>query len=116
MSTNTAGIVSASVIIGAPMLFTILVYISLLVRVRSASRGSYKPPVTFNWDYELTKANMCSFVFFIVFWLPLGLTFIISVVSLTVKKDLSNFKSAINNYLTCHFLRKNLSVQKWSSI
>lgn len=80
MAIDTSGIISASVIVGAPMLFTILVYASLVVRVRSATRGSYKPPVAFSWDYELTKANIYSFFFFSIFWLPLGVAFCVSVV------------------------------------
>ncbi|OXU31659.1 hypothetical protein TSAR_014853 [Trichomalopsis sarcophagae] len=107
MTTNTTGIMSASIIVGAPMFFTILVYVRLIIRVRGSMRGSYKPSVAFNWDYELTKANMYSFFFFGVFWMPLGVAFCISVVrpvSPKIVVYLAWFalsKSCFNNLLYC---------------
>ncbi|XP_011495290.1 PREDICTED: adenosine receptor A3-like [Ceratosolen solmsi marchali] len=107
MTTNTSGIVSASIIVGAPMIFTVLVYARIVLRVRSAMRGSYKPPVAFNWDYELTKANMYSFFLFGIFWLPLGVAFCISVVKPVSPKIVVYLawfalsKSCFNNLLYC---------------
>ncbi|KAL7307266.1 hypothetical protein TKK_0000463 [Trichogramma kaykai] len=106
-TTNTTGIVSATAIVAAPMLFTVCIYLRLLVGVRGAQRGSYKPPVAFNWDYELTKANLWSFFFFGVFWLPFAVTFCISVVrpvSPRLVIYLAWFalsKSCFNNLLYC---------------
>ncbi|XP_058809062.1 melatonin receptor type 1A-like [Phymastichus coffea] len=107
MRINTSGIVTVSVIIVAPMLFAVLVYARLILSVRSAMRGSYKPSVAFNWDYELTKANMYSFFFFILFWLPLGITFCVSVVKPVSPKIVFYLawfalsKSCFNNLLYC---------------
>ncbi|XP_014215145.1 adenosine receptor A3-like [Copidosoma floridanum] len=107
MTINTSGIISACVIVGVPMFLTVLVYARLVLRVRGAMRGSYKPPVTFNWDYELTKANMYSFFFFSIFWLPLGVTFCISVVKPVSPKIVIYLawfalsKSCFNNLLYC---------------
>ncbi|XP_078034126.1 adenosine receptor A1 [Augochlora pura] len=63
-------VIGASLLLGVPTLTTVFLYIKLVIRVRHATRGSYKPPVAFSWDYELTKANMYSSAMFLIFWLP----------------------------------------------
>ncbi|XP_011697984.1 PREDICTED: melatonin receptor type 1B-A-like isoform X1 [Wasmannia auropunctata] len=99
--------VGASVLVGLPALMTIFFYVKLVIRVRRATRGSYKPPAAFSWDYELTKTNMCSCVMFVVFWLPFGLAVCVNSfipVSTRVLYNLAWFalsKSCFNNLLYC---------------
>ncbi|XP_015517065.2 melatonin receptor type 1B-A-like [Neodiprion virginianus] len=99
--------VGASIVVGVPALITILAYLCLVVRVRRATRASFKPPVAFAWDYDLTKTNMYSFAMFAVFWLPFGVTLCVSSVrpvSARVFYNLAWFalsKSCFNNLLYC---------------
>ncbi|KAG5306234.1 RYAR protein, partial [Acromyrmex insinuator] len=99
--------VGASILVGLPALTTIFLYVKLVIRVRRATRGSYKPPAAFSWDYELTKTNMCSCVMFVVFWLPFGLAVCVNSfvpVSTRVLYNLAWFalsKSCFNNLLYC---------------
>lgn len=99
--------VGASVLVGLPTLATILLYVKLVICVRRVMRGSYKPPVAFSWDYELSKTNMCSFLMFIVFWLPFGLAVCVNSfrpISARVLYNLAWFalsKSCFNNLLYC---------------
>ena len=99
--------VGASILVGFPTILTIFVYFLLVCRVRRVTRASYKPPVTFSWDYELTKTNIYSFVFFAVFWMPLGVTLCISSVRPVSGKIFINLawfalsKSCFNNLLYC---------------
>ncbi|XP_018407660.1 PREDICTED: neuropeptide Y receptor-like [Cyphomyrmex costatus] len=99
--------VGASILVGLPALTTIFLYVKLVIRVRRATRGSYKPPAAFSWDYELTKTNMCSCVMFVVFWLPFGLAVCVNTfipVSTRVLYNLAWFalsKSCFNNLLYC---------------
>lgn len=65
--------VGAIVLVGLPALATIFLYVKLVMRVRRATRGSYKLPAATSSDYELTKTNICSCLMFVVFWLPFGL-------------------------------------------
>ncbi|KAJ8664609.1 hypothetical protein QAD02_006271 [Eretmocerus hayati] len=104
---HSGGILSAAIIVGLPMLFTIFFYIKLLLRVRSNKRSSCKPPVTFCWDYELIRANMYSFIFFSILWMPLGIVFCMSAVKPVSPKVLvylawlAMSKSCFNNLLYC---------------
>lgn len=97
--------VAASVLVGLPALTTIFLYVKLVVRVRRATRGSYKPPAATSSDYELTKTNMCSCLLFVVFWLPFGLAVCVNSfrpVSVRVLYNLAWFaltKSCFNNLL-----------------
>lgn len=99
--------VGASILVGLPALTTIFLYVKLVICVRRATRGSYKPPAAFSWDYELTKTNMCSCVMFVVFWLPFGLAVCVNSfvpVSTRVLYNLAWFalsKSCFNNLLYC---------------
>ncbi|XP_018316953.1 neuropeptide Y receptor [Mycetomoellerius zeteki] len=100
-------VVGVSILVGLPALTTIFLYVKLVIRVRRATRGSYKPPAAFSWDYELTKTNMCSCVMFVVFWLPFGLAVCVNSfvpVSTRVLYNLAWFalsKSCFNNLLYC---------------
>lgn len=99
--------VSASVVIGIPALITIFTYLCLVIRVRRATRGSFKPAVAFTWDYDLTKTNMYSFAMFTIFWLPFGVTLCISYVRPVSARVfyylawLALSKSCFNNLLYC---------------
>lgn len=99
--------VGASILVGLPVLLTILVYLMLVTRVRRATRGSYKPPVAFSWDYELTKTNIYSFFLFAIFWMPLGVALCVSSVRPVKAKVFINLawfalsKSCFNNFLYC---------------
>ncbi|XP_033221848.1 adenosine receptor A1-like [Belonocnema kinseyi] len=99
--------VGASILVGLPVLLTIFVYILLVARVRRVTRGSYKPPVAFSWDYELTKTNIYSFLLFAIFWIPLGVALCMSSVR-PVKPSVfiilawfALSKSCVNNLLYC---------------
>ncbi|XP_043478166.1 adenosine receptor A1-like [Leptopilina heterotoma] len=99
--------VGASILVGLPVLLTILVYLMLVTRVRRATRGSYKPPVAFSWDYELTKTNIYSFFLFAIFWMPLGVALWVSSVRPVKARVFINLawfalsKSCVNNLLYC---------------
>ncbi|XP_076225910.1 adenosine receptor A1 isoform X2 [Nomia melanderi] len=100
-------IIGASLLVGVPTLTTTFLYIKLVIRVRRATRGSYKPPVAFSWDYELTKANMYSCAVFLMFWLPFGIAVCLNSfwpISARVLYNLAWFalsKSCFNNLLYC---------------
>ncbi|XP_032679614.1 melatonin receptor type 1A-A-like [Odontomachus brunneus] len=66
-------VIGASVLVGLPALVTIFLFVKLVICIRRATRGSYKLPAATSADYELTKTNMCSYLMFVVFWLPFGL-------------------------------------------
>ncbi|XP_076171196.1 adenosine receptor A1 isoform X2 [Ptiloglossa arizonensis] len=100
-------IIGATLLVGLPTLMTTFLYVKLVIRVRHATRGSYKPPVAFSWDYELTKANMYSCVMFVIFWLPFGSAVCFNSfrpISARVLYNLAWFalsKSCFNNLLYC---------------
>ncbi|XP_076763927.1 adenosine receptor A1 [Xylocopa sonorina] len=100
-------IIGATLLVGLPILIVTFLYVRLVIRVRRATRGSYKPPVAFSWDYELTKANMCSCVMFVVFWLPFGTAVCVNSfrsISPGILYNLAWFalsKSCFNNLLYC---------------
>ncbi|XP_076646157.1 adenosine receptor A1 [Halictus rubicundus] len=100
-------IIEASLLLGGPTLTIIFFYTRLVIRVRHATRGSYKPPVAFSWDYELTKANIYSCFMFLTFWLPFGVAVCVNSfwpVSARVIYNLAWFavsKSCFNNLLYC---------------
>ncbi|XP_076633798.1 adenosine receptor A1 isoform X1 [Colletes latitarsis] len=100
-------VIGAILLVGLPTLMTTFLYIKLVIRVRQATRGSYKPPVAFSWDYELTKANMYSCVMFMIFWLPFGSAVCVNSfrpISARVLYNLAWFalsKSCFNNLLYC---------------
>ncbi|KAK0089902.1 hypothetical protein PV326_004332 [Microctonus aethiopoides] len=107
----TQQVIGACILMALPALLTIILYFRLIMRVRRAIRGSFKPPAVFSWDYELTKTNMYSFVLFALFWLPFGIALCISTVrtvSSSVFYNLAWFalsKSCVNNILYCVFDR-----------
>ncbi|XP_011877105.1 PREDICTED: melatonin receptor type 1B-A-like isoform X2 [Vollenhovia emeryi] len=100
-------VIGASILVGLPALTTIFFYVKLVIRVRRVTRGSYKPPAAFSWDYELTKTNMYSCVMFVVFWLPFGLAVCVNSfvpIATRVLYNLAWFalsKSCFNNLLYC---------------
>ncbi|XP_076670191.1 adenosine receptor A1 isoform X2 [Andrena cerasifolii] len=100
-------IIGATILVGLPTLITTFLYVKLVIRVRHATKGSYKPPVAFAWDYELTKANMYSCVMFLLFWLPFGASVCLNPfwpISARVLYNLAWFalsKSCFNNLLYC---------------
>ncbi|XP_043285808.1 melatonin receptor type 1B-A-like isoform X2 [Venturia canescens] len=103
----TQQIVGVSILVVFPALVTIFVYTKLVIRVRRAIGGSFKPPIAFSWDYSLTKTNICSFVLFAVFWLPFGSAICLSAVRPVSARVLYNLawfalcKSCFNNLLYC---------------
>lgn len=100
-------IIGATFLVGLPTLTTIFLYVKLVIRVRHATRGSYKPPIAFSWDYELAKANIYSCVMFVVFWLPFGIVVCLNSfkpISPRVLYNLAWFalsKSCFNNLIYC---------------
>ncbi|XP_017762395.1 PREDICTED: neuropeptide Y receptor-like [Eufriesea mexicana] len=100
-------IIGAAILVGLPTVMTVCLYVKLVIRVRHATRGSYKPPVTFSWDYELAKANMYSCVMFVIFWLPFGITVCVNSfqpISARIFYNVAWFalsKSCFNNLLYC---------------
>ena len=100
-------IVGGCILVGLPSLVTLFLYACLVIRVRRAIRGSFKPPIAFAWDYSLTKTNMCSFALFMIFWLPYGGAICVSAVrpvSPWIFYILAWFalcKSCFNNLLYC---------------
>ncbi|XP_017889705.1 histamine H2 receptor-like isoform X2 [Ceratina calcarata] len=100
-------IIGATILVGLPALVISFLYVKLVIRVRHATRGSYKPPVAFSWDYELAKANIYSCVMFVIFWLPFGTVVCVNSfrpISARVFYNLAWFalsKSCFNNLLYC---------------
>ncbi|XP_054000633.1 beta-1 adrenergic receptor-like [Hylaeus anthracinus] len=100
-------IIGAILLVGLPTLVTIFLYVVLVIQVRHATKGSYKPPVAFFWDYELTKANIYSYVMFMIFWLPFGCAVCLNSfyrISAHILYNLAWFalsKSCFNNLLYC---------------
>lgn len=91
-----------------PVLVTFLCYCRIVTSVRAARRRpSFKPPVTFAWDYALTLTNMYSFVIFVAFWLPFGVVLAIGTVRYIPNRIFYNLawfalsKSVVNNILYC---------------
>ncbi|KZC05424.1 hypothetical protein WN55_05454, partial [Dufourea novaeangliae] len=99
--------IGASLLVGLPILTTTILYVKLVIRVRQARRSSYKPPIAFSWDYELTKANIYSCAMFLVFWVPFGVAVCLNSfwpISARVLYNLAWFalsKSCFNNLLYC---------------
>lgn len=96
------------VVVFMPILLTFFCYVRIIVRVRAArARPSFKPPVTFSWDYALVKTNMYSFALFVIFWLPLGVSLAIGTAHSIPNRIFYNVawfamsKSCINNILYC---------------
>lgn len=91
-----------------PIFLTFCCYIKIVYQVRAAkARPSFKPPVTFQWDYSLMKTNLYSLILFISFWLPFCIVLAIGSV-----RDISAglfynlawlalSKSCFNNFLYC---------------
>nr|XP_034175850.1 RYamide receptor-like [Osmia lignaria]XP_034175851.1 RYamide receptor-like [Osmia lignaria]XP_034175852.1 RYamide receptor-like [Osmia lignaria]XP_034175853.1 RYamide receptor-like [Osmia lignaria] len=100
-------IIGATLLVGLPALMTTFFYVKLVIRVRHATRGSYKPPVAFSWDYELCKANIYSCLMFVIFWLPFGIAVCVNSfrpISARILYNLAWFalsKSCFNNLLYC---------------
>ncbi|KAK2578783.1 hypothetical protein KPH14_008886 [Odynerus spinipes] len=100
-------VVGVTILVGLPTLTTTLLYAKLVLCVRRATRGSYKPPIAFSWDYELTKANIYSCLIFLIFWLPFGIAVCVNSftpISAHYLYSLAWFafsKSCFNNLLYC---------------
>ncbi|XP_069697813.1 alpha-1B adrenergic receptor-like [Periplaneta americana] len=93
-----------------PTSLTCACYVCIVLRVRGAkARPSFKPPMSFGWDYALMQTNMYSFVLFVVFWLPFGVALgVRSVYARLVPSHLlynlewlALSKSCLNNFLYC---------------
>ncbi|PSN32338.1 hypothetical protein C0J52_25830 [Blattella germanica] len=91
-----------------PATLTFACYLHITLRIRTAkSRPSFKPPVSFSWDYSLMKTNLYSFVLFVVFWLPFGITLGVGTMHTIPGRLFYNLawfalsKSCINNFLYC---------------
>lgn len=91
-----------------PVFLTFFCYCRIVIKVRSARRRpSFKPPVTFAWDYALSLTNMYSFIIFVLFWLPFGVVLAVGTVNHIPNKIFYNLawfalsKSCVNNILYC---------------
>ncbi|XP_021942610.1 alpha-1A adrenergic receptor-like isoform X2 [Zootermopsis nevadensis] len=109
----TGDVLPYYVIVGAffvflPASLTFACYLRITLRIRVAkSRPSFKPPMSFSWDYALMKTNLYSFMLFVVFWLPFGITLSVGSVHTIPSRLFYNLawfalsKSCINNFLYC---------------
>jgi len=109
----TGDVLPYHVIVGAffvflPASLTFACYLRITLRIRVAkSRPSFKPLMSFSWDYALMKTNLYSFVLFVVFWLPFGITLGVESVRTIPPRLFYNLawfalsKSCINNFLYC---------------
>lgn len=91
-----------------PMFLTFVSYIRTNFHVkRSKSRPNFKAPVTYNWDCSLMHTNLCSFLLFLMFWLPFGVVLAVSTVKRIPDSLFYNLawlgisKSCINSILYC---------------
>lgn len=110
---RTGDVLPYYVIVGAffvflPASLTFACYLRITLRIRVAkSRPSFKPPMSFSWDYALMRTNLYSFVLFVVFWLPFGITLGVGSVRTISNRLFYNLawfalsKSCINNFLYC---------------
>ncbi|KAH0535644.1 melatonin receptor type 1A-like [Cotesia glomerata] len=104
-------VIGAFFLVLLPALLTPILYLRLVLRVRRAVRGSFKPPASFSWDYELMKTNIYSFTLFAIFWLPFGAAILASAqrrVGARIFYNLAWFalsKSCINSLVYCVFDR-----------
>ena len=109
----TGDVLPHYVIVGAffvllPASLTFACYLHITLRIRVAkSRPSFKPPMSFSWDYSLMKTNLYSFMLFVVFWLPFGITLGVGSVRTISSRLFYNLawfalsKSCFNNFLYC---------------
>ncbi|XP_067004079.1 alpha-1A adrenergic receptor-like [Anabrus simplex] len=110
---HLAGLLPYHAVVGSlfvllPALVTFACYAQIALRVRAAkSRPSFKPPVTFSWDYALMKTNVYSSVLFVAVWLPLGITLAVASVQHVATRIFYNLawlalsKSCFNNLIYC---------------
>lgn len=62
-----------------PLLITFLVHISIIIGAKKfMSQPSFKPSATYKSDFSLVRSNFYSFLTFVLFWLPFGTVFAIS--------------------------------------
>nr|XP_022902635.1 melatonin receptor type 1B-B-like [Onthophagus taurus] len=110
---KTEGLIPYQATIGVlfvfcPISLAFICYVRASYQVRMAkSRPSFKPPVTFGWDYSLMQTNIYSFLLFVIFWLPFGIVLAIGTVRSIPNKLFYNLawlaisKSCINSILYC---------------
>ncbi|XP_017780856.1 PREDICTED: melatonin receptor type 1B-A-like [Nicrophorus vespilloides] len=99
----------AVIFVLVPLTLTLFCYAKAKYKIRMVkSRPSFKPPVTFGWDYNLMLTNIYSFVLFIVFWLPFGVVLALDTTVRTVSDNVfyhiawfAISKSCVNNILYC---------------
>ncbi|XP_039286312.1 melatonin receptor type 1A [Nilaparvata lugens] len=91
-----------------PTILTSGFYLRTTLHVRQTkSDPSFKPPITFSWDYSLMKTNFYSFIVFLIFWLPFGVILGIGNIQKINPRTFYNLawlalsKSCINNFLYC---------------
>lgn len=91
-----------------PLSLAFFCYVRTGYQVRVAkSRPSFKPSVTFGWDYSLMKTNLYSFLLFVTFWLPFGVVLAVNTVRTIPNTTFYNLawfaisKSCINSILYC---------------
>uniref|UniRef100_A0A1B6CH00 G-protein coupled receptors family 1 profile domain-containing protein n=1 Tax=Clastoptera arizonana TaxID=38151 RepID=A0A1B6CH00_9HEMI len=105
----TYQVVIAILFIVLPTILTCLFYVRTVLKVRLAKANpSFKPPITFSWDYSLMKTNVYSFILFYIFWLPFGIILVLSGTYYEVSARvyyilawIALSKSCINNFLYC---------------
>lgn len=91
-----------------PAVLTCISYSLIALRVRMyRAIPNFRPPVTFTFDYELMKTNLYGFVFFVIFWLPFGITLTLGSTQAISQKVLYTLawlalsKSCFLNFLYC---------------
>lgn len=91
-----------------PAVLTCACYSLIVLRVRAyKSIPSFRPPVTFTFDYELMKTNLYGFIFFVIFWLPFGISLAVSSIQTISHRLFYNLawfalsKSCFLNFLYC---------------
>lgn len=63
-----------------PLLSTLLVHIRIIIDAKKImSQPSFKPTAVYKSDFSLVRSNFYSFLTFVLFWLPFGIVFAISV-------------------------------------
>ncbi|EEB18073.1 G-protein coupled octopamine receptor, putative [Pediculus humanus corporis] len=91
-----------------PAIVTFSFFSLITYRVKTfKSIPTFRPPVTFTSDYELMKSNMYGFIFFVMFWLPFGLTLALGSIQTISQRIfyslawLALSKSCFLNFLYC---------------
>lgn len=96
------------VLVFLPATLTCACFSLIAFRVRTIKAiPTFRPPLAFAFDYDLMKTNMYGFIFFVVFWLPFGLTLALGSIQTISQRVfyslawLALSKSCFLNFLYC---------------